>query len=255
MRITIGFIIILPFCCGCSEPTVNDQLVGDVTGTVALLDENGGRVADQGGASVTIEGLHTYHTLTDSAGNWSVHNIETGFYSLTFAKNGFMSMTDKNFFSFLGDGLVKYKNSYTTQSGIALSRPIGNMISLDALFTSRNPGLGNILYAHLLPDNRTGAVIHFFLIVGKNPGLTIQDPTSYEQSNSYGEYSNTSTTNISIPINYSEIPFKGFLPGQRIYVRAYSYYGQYNPFAQLSNKHLSISDFPDTSFVLSNVVQ
>lgn len=258
MRITIVFIISFLFCYGCSEPTVNDQLVGDVTGTVGLLDEFGRHEADQSGTSITIEGLHTYHGISDAAGKWTIHNVETGFYTISFQKKGYMSITDKNFFSFIGDGPVKYKNSYDSQSGVGLIKPISIPVCLDAFFTSKfisDTVTPNILYAHVPTGRPVGTKANFILIVGKNPDLTIFDPASYEQSNVYGYYSDTSVVNISIPIDYSTVPFKGFVRGERIYVRPYSYYGLLDPFRQIRNKNITLADYPDTSMVLSNVVQ
>jgi hypothetical protein len=63
-------------------------LSGTLSGFTTLINENGARPVDQFGVSVTVDGS-SLTTTTDGMGMWSIPNLTTGIYSLTFSKTGY----------------------------------------------------------------------------------------------------------------------------------------------------------------------
>jgi hypothetical protein len=77
-------------------------LSGTLSGFVTLISENGEQPVDRFGVNVTIDGT-SLATTTDGMGMWSFANLETGIYTLTYAKSGYgMSKTIE--VQFLGGG-------------------------------------------------------------------------------------------------------------------------------------------------------
>lgn len=71
---------------------------GGVSGTVR--DETGAPVA---GASITVRGAGTYHTVSDSHGAFAIDNIAPGLYVFTVQKPGYDTATESDFAVFSGE--------------------------------------------------------------------------------------------------------------------------------------------------------
>ncbi|MDD5676250.1 MAG: carboxypeptidase-like regulatory domain-containing protein [Chitinivibrionales bacterium] len=98
-----AFIGILPLLVNCSsQDPAGLRLKGTVSGFVNLINADGSRPEIQDSVKVSFEGSSLF-TYTDSSGQWSFDNVETGIYTIVFEKNGF-GVSKVNQFQFSGGG-------------------------------------------------------------------------------------------------------------------------------------------------------
>ena len=246
----IKFIITLSIvigCVGCSNSTTNDAgnnttVIGDLTGRVTLADNHGLPMTDKSGVLVQCEGT-SYSAVTDTGGVWTIHNLPSRTYSLTFSKPGFFTWRDRSY-SFLGGGVVRYSFDYiynsTLYSGVVVTI-VGipeYTIQLDGLllpiYTYIDSQLTQMtsgsIYGHSSMNTPSGTPLGVYFISSRSPSLSLDDPSSYVntysslEDNGTVKFTNSPAThdtaaNLTIT-NFPKL-LNGFLPGDKIYVRAY----------------------------------
>ena len=220
--------------CGCSsnDSTGNTQseITGTLKGKVKLYDSEGNHVADKSGVVVQAEGT-SLSAISDTGGNWSITNLPTRTYSLSFTKAGYGTMKNTSY-SFVGGGIVDYGLP------VPLYQPIQFGVMLDAVaapgesvFDSSHrvitEGMAGAIYGHLtgnVPSNI--ATIEVTAYVGLSPAIDFQDPTSYNTILRFSTYSNTlkqsDTETVMWFDSWKDIEYWDWMrKGQTIYVAAY----------------------------------
>jgi hypothetical protein len=79
----------------------NNERKGILHGKSGLYDYTTGLVVNTSGIKVTMEGT-AYSAITDSAGNWSMHDLPTGSYNIIFEKDGYQPYRRFSFYFVAG---------------------------------------------------------------------------------------------------------------------------------------------------------
>ena len=209
---SIVLVLIISSCEGPEGPQGSDgpigpNLIGEITGFVKLLNEDGTPVNDNSGVNVTVEGTQISAT-TDLNGKYLLSNLSTGIYNIYLWKTGYCS--------------YKYVGKEFTGGGQAYYGII-DLIALPsfsvtnfAILSSPSPDEIRIVGRISNTDQHWREVRLFFY----NTDLVSSDPS---------HYLHTTTTSISpneygFDINYSINPLYqiGFSGGDACYIAAYS---------------------------------
>jgi len=84
----ISFILL--FVISCKKEITYEGTTGEFKGTVIEYDENYNQISDCSGILVTAEGSDPLlQVTTNAAGEFSIKNLKTGIYDITFTKEGF----------------------------------------------------------------------------------------------------------------------------------------------------------------------
>lgn len=88
--VAAGSCVALLAGCNLQGPTgpAGPALSGTLSGFVALINADGGEPVNRSGVVVSIDGMSQSAT-TDSTGMWSIANLTTGIYTLTYSKAGY----------------------------------------------------------------------------------------------------------------------------------------------------------------------
>jgi hypothetical protein len=107
---------------GCkTSTTTSPEVTGDLKGTVSLYDSHFNLVSDKSGVLVQAEGT-SFSGISDTGGNWIIHDLPTRTYSLSFSKSGYGTMKNTSF-SFVGGGTVLY-DGLNGNNQMTLSQPV-----------------------------------------------------------------------------------------------------------------------------------
>lgn len=144
-------------------------ITGTLKGRVIRYDQFGAAYTDNPGVTVNISGKGL-STVTDQQGNYAFYDMSSGTYTLTFQKNG------------CGAGILqdlRYKFTDTSNFNVSMADiptfGITNAYVKDTTWFSGS--LSGIYYnANTQPSNNKATLV---AIVGKKPGMTIDDPLSY----------------------------------------------------------------------------
>lgn len=251
----LSFLLLLFVLAGCSDSDTTttssnngSEPTSDLFGTVNLLDYRGRQIQDKSGVLVKCEGT-SFSALTDTGGNWIIHNLPTRTYNIGFSKEGFYSFHDP-IFTFVAGAPVRYYGSRGNyfESIVTIGQPPRYTITLDGLsmpkyyFDSVKGYVttNGALYLHTSDDTPNLVFIGILLIAGTNPSLNIEDKTSYSFSRLSSETLYTahdSSLDISFILGYQSPPVNQIPEGQTLYIRAYpklTTAQQYDPFTDKS---------------------
>jgi hypothetical protein len=177
MKLLIFFsflFLISVFGCKNSQPTTPLQ-TGDLKGTVGLIDLHGNEISDRSGVFVQVEGTG-FSALSDSAGNWIIHNLPTQTYSVSFSKTNYGTVRNTSF-SYIGGGTVSYG------ARVYLYQPVNFTITLDsvsAVFDSpdhwNNYGY---LSGHISGAVLDSAIVQAYVFFGTSPNITFGDTSTW----------------------------------------------------------------------------
>lgn len=257
------FISLLGVLCGCSEDIAPASTGGSgtLTGRITITDYRGRAKADKSGVLVQVDGT-SFSTLTDSNGNWTIYNLPSQTYSLTFSKEGCYTWKDLSY-SFLGGGVVRYEYLYTDH-GYPEHRflvPIGEFpkyqIFLDAIVPSK------VIYGHTSEDGPCQTGLGVYLISGKQGNISIEDSLSYRNA-----YYFKTDFNLPTPAFYSASSrdttielvalcanlLDGYNSGDTVYFRAYPGIGNNSYYDAIKDKTVIIGYSNAGSNILSTVI-
>src|ERR1043165_5836971 len=110
----LSVLIMLASCSDSNNTTTSsvggDKVTGNLIGKITLTDHTGKPIANKSGALVQIDGT-SYSAVTDSNGDWEIHNLPSRTYSLSISKDGFVTFHDPSY-AFLGGGTTRYFYRY-----------------------------------------------------------------------------------------------------------------------------------------------
>ncbi|HEX9658180.1 MAG TPA: carboxypeptidase-like regulatory domain-containing protein [Bacteroidota bacterium] len=113
-RLPLVLIFLLPVI-GCRSDTdlVAPIYAGKIAGHIRLYDDFGRQLTNSAGVSVTTAGGSIY-TISDSLGFWTLCNVPTGIYDVTFSKQGYLK--EKRFsIQFVGGAILYLNEIYLAQ--------------------------------------------------------------------------------------------------------------------------------------------
>ncbi len=172
---TILSFAFLVFVIGCKNSTPTTPLqTGDLQGTVGLYDSHGNEVPDRSGVTALAEGT-SLSGISDTAGNWVIHNLPTQTYSISFSKNGYGTVKNTSY-SYIGGGTVSYG------ARVYLYQPVGFTIVLDSVSatsdTSDYQHFG-YLSGHISGASADSAIVQAYVFFGVTPIITYGDTTTW----------------------------------------------------------------------------
>jgi len=193
-----------------STPTIGH---GDVTGTIAVYNEQG-RIFGSTGVIVTIDETGQF-VEADTTGNWAILNVEEGKKTITFSKFGYstyklvdVTINKDQTNNILTKNIFKKPSFYVTNLNVTL-----------------NSGAINIT-GHITDVTFHGfyIVLHFFVSTNSNVSKI---PNSYQYHTKH-DITHNGNINFSENISLSTLYNAGFPASSTIYLVAYSdYSGQY----------------------------
>lgn len=192
---------------GTSGPILNN---GTVTGFVTALDEYGFRTtAGQAGVSVHINDASNDSTTTNSSGQYTFSNVQTGVYNITFSSPGYGTNIAYDF-AVVGNG--------TQQRNISISKiPAFNLFGVAGIDTTIGTDPGILLRG---TDSADQAPRSFIVFASNSSGVT-SAPGNYT-------YVNTGTikasqTGFSLFIYSQDLHDNGLMSGTTGYFIVYPY--------------------------------
>ena len=203
------------------------QQTGTLRGKVSLYDARSRLVSDRSGVLVQFEGT-PYSTVSDTGGNWSVSNLPTATYSISFSKPGYATFKNTSY-SFIGGGIVRYNNGSVQY----LYQPPQYTITIDAIIPPKNVYSDSLkkmvqqngyIYGHTSDNTPDSVSLQVLYVTSHKPNFDPNDPTSYTLL--WGNQitsSSLSDSIINIALNNwpGEGVFTRFSSGDSIYIRAY----------------------------------
>jgi hypothetical protein len=273
MRMEIlSVLVLLLVAAGCSDSNNSattssggNELTGDLIGKVTLYDYNGIVLANKSGALVQIEGT-SYSAVTDSNGDWLIHNLPTRTYSLSISKDGYLPYHDYSY-AFLGGGTTRYLFRYYyyrifyEYAEVPLRQFPEFTIALDAILMPNIPhsDTSGLFYCHTSTNVPLGS-LGVYIISGADSTLSADKPESYENGFyvQFGNYSRTDTSfNLASAI-YSTSDgtslVDGFSKGKTVYFRAFPGIGAEVYYDAIHNKGIPTGINYSGSNVLSGIM-
>jgi hypothetical protein len=213
------FLLLLLAVSSCKQTTTPAEIpTGTLKGNIVLVDYNDKPITNKSGVLVQLDGT-SFSATTDAAGYWTIENLPSRTYNLTFSKPGFSSIRGQE--AFLGGATVWYNDpSYP----IYIPQPSRDTVILDGILFGKLWGL----YIHSLRKIVKDPA-YFLIITGNQPHLDAADAKSYR--NYQVRYANalSSPDSLSMVVyvyNTDEI-FNGFSSGDTIYFRLYPTTGSF----------------------------
>jgi len=166
----------------CSGPTgpsggqgpAGPILTGAMSGFIYLVDQNDSLLANRSGAVVTIGGTN-FSATTDSTGKWTISNVPTGTYTITFAKSGYDSFLIPSQ-QFVGGGSLSLPDLYLVQKQ---TFQVTSETVKDSLIQAYNENVLSVIDSISEPEYTTGKRVAIF--IGTTPSVS-SNPATYEYS-------------------------------------------------------------------------
>jgi hypothetical protein len=274
MRIRLLFIYALVLCsvlglAGCKDSSTalnsgGETVFGDLLGTILLTDQHAHSMSDNRGVLIQIEGT-SYSALSDSAGNWVIHNLPSRSYAITFSKPGFYTRRDASF-SFMAGVPVRYRELY----GDGITR-LGALpeftVTLDAIVMPTAKYIDSLkmtiyttgsLYGHTSNNAPDSTTVGMYVLISKNPNLNIDDPSSYffiMPVNGLIYATHDTVVNLGTTLSYSWFYSEDVKAGDMIYFKAYPVIGNPMQYDPIENKNVFIGYSSQASNRLSATMQ
>jgi hypothetical protein len=201
-------------------------------GTVVLYNYNDSLLADNSGVLVQLDGT-SYSAMSDAAGFWTISNLPSRTYNMTFSKQGFGSVRGQE--SFLGGATLWYNNP---PQPIRLIQPSRDSIIFDEMLYSTTSNVRLALYLH---TNYQASRSYQYLIIlsGKRPNLDPNNKSSYlnlSTNNPSVTSKSDSTTSYTMSYFAWDQLLQGFSSHDTMYVRLFpvtEFYTSYDPDTQV----------------------
>jgi len=270
--LAIVSVLCLVGCKDSSSPSGSDgnNTTGDLAGKISMTDYHDDPKADKSGVLVQLDGT-SYSAITDTGGNWIIHNLPSRTYSLTFSKEGCATWRDRSY-SFLGGGLVRYQyfslfdNNYWLQTVVDIREEPRFTMHLDAIILPKviysdslkeDVTIYGGIYAHTSNDAPGGKALGTVIISGSDTNLSIEHEHSYRNSLFYGGsfyvggYHDSTANFIN---TYFGNLLDGFSSGDIVYFRVYPCIGAYTYYDATTDKQVPYGYSRNGSNVLSAVM-
>lgn len=266
----LSILLLLFGLAGCSDSNTSttntgDGVTGDLIGSVLLADHRGRAMTNHSGVTVQIEGT-SFSTITDTAGNWTIHNLPSKTYAITFSKPEFYSYRDASF-SFLGGTPVRYRTPLRNDSYVRLGGLPRFTVSLDAIIMPRKTTIDSTntilytngeLYAHTSDDAPDSVTIGAYVIISRDPNLRIEDPSTYfylmpVQGMTYAR--KDTVVNFGTTLGYTWFFSEKVHTGDMLYFKGYPVIGNPMQYDPIKNQDVFIGYSTTASNVLSAVMQ
>lgn len=208
----------LIFAVGCSEnPSTSQILTGKIWGkNVTLIDYNGLHLANRSGVRIQFDGT-PFYAVSDSAGNWSFDNLQTGDYSVTASKDSFLSWKN-SVYQYVAGGVQSLND-------ITLIQPCRYKLILDALIAPTKDSVERYgkCFAHTSADAPHIVSLGGIVCFGKHPNMDPSDTSSFVVSFPFESVTlapKDSVANFQIPeITYASC--SRFIKGDTIFAQAF----------------------------------
>ncbi len=207
-------IIIFIAACGSSDTATStsggDIPLGDLKGKIVLYDSVGKILNDASGAIVQLEGT-SFSATTDASGIWSIKDLPSRTYSMSFTKAGCYTMKNTSY-HFLGGGISYYGE-------IHLQQELRFTGTLDGFVFQTATGQGDLYYdfSASAPDS---VLIEARIFFSRTPAIDPGDSNSYQTYFTEYAWFASSLHSRNRPLYFSDLsPF--FKSGDTIYVKMF----------------------------------
>jgi len=216
-------------------------LTGSLSGYVYLVDQNDNLLTNRSGVTVSIGGTNL-STTSDSTGKWTLNNVSTGVYQITFSKSGYDSfILPTN--QFVGGGSVNIADIYLVQRqtfGVTTSTIKDSSISVyNGTVLWMTDSLSSPVYT-------TGKRV--FIFVGTSPSVS-SDPATYQYAVAVNP--NAVAKAITRLFSSQELVSAGFPSGSTVYFVSYGTSEYYSSYRDTATGH---TFYTGLSYTPSNVV-
>jgi hypothetical protein len=207
--------------------TLTNTLTGTLHGTARVFGPYG-LVADNSGITVAMEGTAISAT-TDSAGNWTMHNLPTGSYNIIYSREGFEP------YRIFGYYFVAGADSYLLLPDVGQRREaypvlIDRMtpVTVSEIVMSQSKLIPDIWYLSaqigpVLPN------VSLSLLFGRDSSLSPADSSSFLMSKSM------TGGNGRWEMDNHDMAVSGFQRGEKVFVVCYSAYRSYPSFPAIAS--------------------
>jgi hypothetical protein len=213
---------------GSANESTNGQVVGVLRGAIALYDSNDMAVTDKSGVHVTLDGT-SFSAYTDSLGLWTINNLPTRVYPVTFSKQGYSSVPGQMTFV-AGDTLWYYSPLYPA----ALVQPPTYTVTLDAMIVENSSPTTFLVYGHMSKNAPINVTLKVAFITSHSPNpdfdntaISVNDEGNNIGTNRYSKQNPDSIVQIGKGFDYYSTLLTGFSKGDTIYTRAYPLLGNH----------------------------
>jgi hypothetical protein len=212
------FLVVLTQCnfgpAGPTGPT-GPKLTGTMTGFAILVRSNGGQPANRDSVMVTIDST-TFKAMTDSTGEWSIPEVTTGTYNLSYTRNGYSSNKSIQV-QFTGGGTKDIGTVFLCQA------PSFSVKALSQLSTVRTDSTTAHLEVRLTDSTVAGPYMPYrvFLFLGTDSTVS-SDPAHYKSVISYTMSFQNGVDSTTIRLTPSTFASNGFAAGDQVFIAAYT---------------------------------
>jgi hypothetical protein len=191
------------------------KLTGTMTGFTILVKTNGSQPARRDSVTVTIDST-SLTAMTDSAGEWSIPEVATGTYGLTFSRNGYSSNKLVQV-QFTGGGTKDVGTVYLCQV------PGFSVRALSLLSSLRTDSATAHLEVRLTDSTVSGPYMPYrvFLFLGTDSSVS-SDPEHYQSVVSFPMSFQNGIDSTTIKLTPSAFASYGFAAGDQVFIAAYT---------------------------------
>jgi Carboxypeptidase regulatory-like domain len=207
--------VVLIHCNGGPTGPAGPKLTGAMTGFTILVKSNGGQPTRRDSVVVSIDST-SLNAMTDSAGQWSIPDVMTGTYNLTFTRNGYSSNKLVQV-QFTGGGTKDVGTVYLCQV------PGFSVGSLSLLSSVRTDSTTAHLEVRLTDSTVSGPYMPYrvFLFLGTDSSVS-SDPAHYQSEISSTMSFQNGIDSTTIKLTPSTFASNGFAAGDRVFIAAYA---------------------------------
>lgn len=240
-------ITIFTAACGSSDTATStsggDIPLGELKGKIVLYDSLGKILSDASGATVQLEGT-SFSATTDANGIWSIKDLPSRTYSITFTKSDFHTMKNTSY-QFLGGGISYYGET-------PLQQQLRFTGTLDGFVFQPGTGQGALYYdfSATAPDS---VLIEARIFFSRTPAIDPSDSNSYQTYIIEYPWFGSSSHSRNRPLYVTDfIPF--FKSGDTVYVKMFfGFRASLNQYFDVSTLKTTIVGFGTPSNTLSNI--
>lgn len=207
MRILATFllsVILISACQKGDQGPAGPALEGSIHGFVYLFNENGSRLANHGGVTVTV-GAQGPSAISDSLGKWMIQGLTTGIYSMTYSKSGYGTWKEPT---------VQFSGGGDYYSGVISLYQLPSIAVLTFAVDTTTSGLTRLILSGTISQT-DGQVVVFF---HTSPDVS-SEPTDNIYTYATSTYNNSATFNAGVSVY--QLNRAGIFSGMTLYLKAY----------------------------------
>jgi hypothetical protein len=192
-----------------TQGVAGPKLSGAIKGFVSLYKEDGSDLIDYSGVKVSLDGFPNDTTTTDKNGKWTLQNIQTGTYTITFNKIGY-GIQKIIGYQFAGGGDAFIPNTIVSE------KSTNRVASLSVSSSSGTLNISGTLSSSAYSNNAVLVLIYFDTL-----NTVSSDPAHYKYLNIAAVFSGQTAIN-TLQIAVQSLYDVGFLKGARVYIAGYT---------------------------------